>query len=659
MCGIAGMWLDGPGTSQAAELLVRMTNAIAHRGPDGSGAWWDHAAGVGLGHRRLAIIDLSDEGRQPMISASGRYTLVFNGEVYNYESIRQKLGPGRAYRGHSDTEVMLAAIEDWGLERAVGEFAGMFACALWDRQARRLSLFRDRFGKKPIYYSLRDRRLHFGSELKALRQVDALCRDIDRDALAAYLEFNYVPTPASIYQGVHKLRPGIILHLSRDARGEFVQSEQEYWSARRAFAAARQRSFRGTIEDATVELESLLRVAVRERMVSDVPLGAFLSGGLDSSTVVGLMQAQSQARIRTFSIGFLEDQYNEAVHAAAVARHLGTDHTELYVEAERARAVVPLLSTMFDEPFADCSQIPTYLVSQLARRHVTVALSGDGGDEIFCGYNRYLWWTKIHRLMRGLPLWSRQALAGGVSAMPPVAIDRSVAVFGKLVPRLRSLKTPGDKLHKIAAMLRADSPQQLYLNLMNQWYGARGLVLGGSAGQAADDLFSATHSDAQRVEAMMLHDVENYLPDDILAKVDRASMAVSLEARCPLLDHRVAQFAASLPLEFKLHEGQTKRILRRIAYQLVPQSLLDRPKTGFGVPIDSWLRGPLRDWAESLISRERLQREGYFDPQPIRHCWEQHLSGHRQWQYRIWGVLMFQAWLDEQRRQTGDQVRAA
>jgi len=659
MCGIAGMWLDGPGTPHGAELLLRMTDAIAYRGPDGSGAWWDRPAGVGLGHRRLAIIDLSEEGRQPMTSASGRYVLVYNGEIYNYQAVREKLGPGHTYRGHSDTEVMLAAIEAWGLERAVGEFAGMFACALWDREQRRLSLFRDRFGKKPLYYALRDRRLYFGSELKALTQVEGLCRDIDRDALAAFLEFNYVPTPASIYQGVHKLRPGTILHLARDARGEFTRTEQEYWSARRAFAAARERRFTGTLEVATEQLESLLRLATAERMVSDVPLGAFLSGGLDSSTVVALMQAQSGARIRTFSIGFLEDQYNEAVYAADVARHIGTDHTEMYVRAEDALAVVPLLPSMFDEPFADCSQIPTYLVSKLARRHVTVALSGDGGDEIFCGYNRYLWWTKFHRLMRGLPLWSRRAMAGGVTAVPPSAIDRMVSALSPLVPKLRSLRTPGDKLHKIAALLRADSPQRLYLNLMNQWHGARGIVVGSEGRDFAGDLFHAADSDPQYIEAMMQHDVENYLPDDILAKVDRASMAVSLEARCPLLDHRVAEFAASLPLQFKLNQGRSKLILRRIAYKYVPQSLLERPKTGFGVPIDSWLRGPLRDWAESLLSRERLQREGFFDPRPIRECWEQHLSGHRQWQYRIWGILMFQSWLEEQRRQAGERVRAA
>jgi asparagine synthase (glutamine-hydrolysing) len=646
MCGLTGIWTQGP---SAQDLLARMNGAIAHRGPDGDGFWWDESAGVGLGHRRLAIIDLSDEGRQPMRSASGRYVMVYNGEIYNFASLRARLPTDYPFRGHSDTEVLLAAIENWGVERAIEACAGMFAGAIWDRVERRLTLFRDRFGKKPLYFAVNSRsELYFGSELKTLRQVPGLCAEIDRNALAAYLQFSYVPTAACIYQGVRKLPPGSILHLTRDAGGGFTETAVNYWSAREKFAAARAMPFAGSFEDAVAALDKVLRVATAERMVSDVPLGAFLSGGLDSTTVVALMQAQSSARVRTFSIGFREDHYNEAVAAAEVARHLGTDHTELYVDAADALAVVPLLPSMFDEPFADSSQIPTYLVSKMARQYVTVALSGDGGDEIFCGYNRYLWWSKLERLIRGTPSSIRRALAAGMTLLSPGSIDRTTGALARVVTPLRGLRTPGDKLHKIAALLQSEDTRTLYLNMLRQWFDHPGLVVGAREPALEEGLFAGTRSIEQRIEAIMLHDVENYLLDDILVKVDRASMAVSLEARAPLLDHRVAEFAASLPHEYKLRNGETKAVLRALAYSHVPRAMLDRPKTGFGVPIDRWLRGPLREWAEALLAPDRLRREGFLDPAPIEKCWREHLDGHRQWQHRLWNVLMFQAWLEEQ-----------
>jgi asparagine synthase (glutamine-hydrolysing) len=653
------MWLRAGETRGSEGTLRRMTDAIAHRGPDGEGGWWDHDAGVGLGHRRLAIIDVSEDGRQPMVSASGRYTIVFNGEIYNFRELRQRLGSGHTYRGHSDTEVMLAAIETWGVDKAILELSGMFACALWDRETRRLSLFRDRFGKKPLYYAMGEHHLHFASELKALAQVPGVCGELDRDALALYLEFNHVPTPACIYRGVRKLEAGSIVHVTRNEAGLLRHQASKYWSASERFAAAQAQRFQGSFDEAARELEVRLRKATLQRMVADVPLGAFLSGGLDSSTVVALMQAQSSARVRTFAIGFLDDHYNEAVHAAEVARPLGTEHTELYVDAQSARDVVPLLPSMFDEPFADSSQIPTYIVSRLAREHVTVALSGDGGDEIFCGYNRYLWWSKLQRLLRFMPRWSRRAFGRGVGVIAPAAIDRTSAVLGKVAPRLRKLNTPGDKLHKIAALLQADSADRLYLNMLTQWFGARNLVIGSDASPGRSPLLASARGFEQQIGAMMMHDVEHYMADDILVKVDRASMAVSLEARCPLLDHEVAEFAWSLPLEYKLQHGTTKRVLRDIAYRHVPRHLLERPKSGFAVPIDSWLRGPLRDWAESLLSPARLRADGLLNPEPVRRVWEEHLSGHRQWQYRIWGVLMFQAWLDEQRRCNAGRAHAA
>jgi asparagine synthase (glutamine-hydrolysing) len=632
------------------DMLTRMNDAIAHRGPDGEGTWWDAAAGIGLGHRRLAIIDLSEEGRQPMHSASGRFVMVYNGEVYNFQSIRARLPADIRYRGHSDTEVLLAAFETWGIERALAECAGMFAGAVWDRVDRRLTLFRDRFGKKPLYFAVDGRdRLYFGSELKTLSQVPGLCTEIDRDALAAYLQFSYVPTAQCIYSGVRKVAPGSLRHFTRGDDGRLRESGVTYWSARERFAAARARPFTGSFADAVAELERHLRVATLERMVSDVPLGAFLSGGLDSSTVVALMQAQSTARVRTFSIGFREDHYNEAVAAAEVARHLGTEHTELYVDASDALAVVPQLPSMYDEPFADSSQIPTYMVARMARQHVTVALSGDGGDELFCGYNRYLWWSKLERLIRVTPLGFRRAMAAGMTLFSPSTVDRTTGALANVVRPLRGLRTPGDKLHKIASLLRSADTPTLYFNMLRQWFDRPGLVVGASEPTLEEGLFEDARSVARRLEVIMLHDVENYLLDDILVKVDRASMAVSLEARCPLLDHRVAEFAASLPLDYKLRNGQTKAVLRAIAYTHVPRELLDRPKTGFGVPIDRWLRGPLREWAEALLAPERLQREGFLDPAPIQKCWREHLAGHRQWQHRLWNVLMFQAWLEEQR----------
>ena len=653
MCGIAG-FLTQRDAGRSPAIAGRMADAIVHRGPDDSGVWTDEAAGVALAHRRLAILDLSPQGRQPMRSHCGRYVIAFNGEVYNFAAIREALeqaGLAPVWHGHSDTEVMLAAIAAWGLEAALKKFVGMFAFALWDRETRTLSLARDRLGEKPLYYGWQGETFLFGSELKALRAHPAFRAEIDRDALALFLRHNAIPAPYSIYQGILKLPPGTFLQLRmedalalglspRGRRGEI----KPYWSARSVAEAGQRNLFRGNDAEAATELERLLGQAVGGQMVADVPLGAFLSGGIDSTTIVALMQAQSRRPVKTFTIGFNETGYNEAEHAHAVARHLGTEHTELYVAPRDAMDVIPNLSSTYDEPFADSSQIPTCLVSHLARQHVTVSLSGDGGDELFGGYNRYFWARNIWRKLGWAPRSLRAALAGLLTTLPPSTWNTAFHKLERWLPARLRYANPGDKLHKAAEILAVRSPEEIYLGLVSHWKHSARLVPGSvepltlltDPGQQAD-LPDFEHR-------MMLLDTVTYLPDDILAKVDRAAMAVSLETRVPLLDHRVVEFAWTLPLDMKIRHGQGKWLLRQVLYRHVPQSLMERPKMGFGVPIDVWLRGPLKAWAAALIEPGRLAREGYFDPAPIQRKWAEHQSGSRNWSYYLWDVLMFQAW---------------
>ena len=644
MCGITGLLSSRPElTREDLTTLVRgMASTIRHRGPDDSGEWVDPERGIALGFRRLSIIELSPAGHQPMISRTGRYIIIFNGEVYNFEDIRAELraaGYNTPFRGHSDTEVMLAAIEVWGLEGAVKRFIGMFAIALWDRDLQLLHLIRDRLGVKPLYYGQSGNAFLFASELKAFVHHPGFNRVVDRQAIALLLRYAYIPAPFTIYTGIRKLSPGTILTVA--AGKEPI--ETVYWSAFDVALQGVRDPLRISETEAADSLQALLLDAVRYRMVSDVPLGVFLSGGIDSSTVVALMQAQSSRPIKTFTIGFHESDFDEAQHAKAVARHLGTDHTELYVTSSEALAVIPKLPQLYDEPFADASQIPTHLVSMLARRDVTVALSGDGGDELFGGYRRYFLGNTAWRSVAWIP--SRFRTFGG-NAVGRIRARTWQRVFDVL-PRGMRPRSAADTIAKAASVFESRTPEDVYRSLLIQWPNATEVTLGANNDDSAVWRDERLQSISDFTSRMMLLDTVTYLPDDILVKVDRASMGVSLEAREPLLDHRVVEFAWRLPLRMKVRAARGKRLLRRVLSRYVPDRLTERPKMGFGVPIDQWLRGPLREWAEALLDESRLRRDGFFDPKPVRQRWSEHLSGRRNWQYSLWTVLMFQLWLDQ------------
>jgi asparagine synthase (glutamine-hydrolysing) len=654
MCGFAGILERDNQTSESAlrAIAARMADTLRHRGPDDTGVWVDAAAGVGLSHRRLSILDLSPAGHQPMVSASGRHVIVFNGEIYNSLQLRCELDQvtrgSLSFRGHSDTEVMLAAFDHWGVRRAISRMNGMFAFALWDRQERILYLGRDRLGEKPLYYGWIGRTLLFGSELKALRCHPDFRAEINRDALALYFRHNCIPAPHSIYKGIYKLPPATILAVSIDTAE--AAAPVPYWSLKELVERGLANPFSGSEENAVDELDALLRDAVKIRMLADVPLGVFLSGGVDSSTVVALMQAQSNRPVRTFSIGFCEPDYNEAKHAKAVAQHLGTEHTELYVRPTEAMEVIPRLPEMYDEPFADSSQIVTFLIARLAREHVTVCLSGDGGDEVFGGYNRHIWNSRVWKSIRWVPRSVRMAAARAICRVPPYRWDALFQRLSPLLPIKVRHNQFGYKVHKIAGILPSPSPRNMYLVLASHWTEAESVVLGAKEPETLltrDDAWPHLPGFSQ---LMMFLDAATYLPDDILTKVDRATMAVSLEARVPLLDPRVVEFAWRLPSSLKIRNGRGKWILRRLLGRYVPPELTERPKAGFGIPLDRWLRGPLREWAESLLDAGRLRSEGLLNPRPIRKMWGDLLTGGHAWQYHIWDVLMFQAWCSAQQQ---------
>lgn len=640
MCGVAGFVCRTQLVSMR-ESLERMTQAIRHRGPDDSGVWLDDVAGVALGHRRLSILDLSPYGHQPMQSASGRYVIVYNGEIYNHLLLREEMA-GHHWRGHSDTETLLAALDLWGIETALKKSVGMFAFALWDRDTNTLTLARDRLGEKPLYYGWQNDVFMFGSELKVLRAHPEFRGTTDRNALTLLLRYSYIPAPYSIYKGIYKLPQGTYWQWAPSSSG--TGEIKTYWSAREASEIGQRNRFKGSDDEAVEALESVLSMSVAGQMHADVSLGAFLSGGVDSSTVVALMQSHTSRPVKTFTIGFHEPGYNEAEHALMVARHLGSDHTEMYVKPEEAQAVIPLLPLLYDEPFADSSQIPTYLVSKLACGHVTVSLSGDGGDELFGGYNRYFWAQKIWRRLGWLPLTVRAALAGILTTLPPTAWNAVFQRCNFFLPAKLRYANPGDKMHKLAEILAVRSPEEIYWGLVSHWKHPARVVL-----NATEPPTVLTDSDAwadapDLTHRMMFLDTVSYLPDDILTKVDRAAMGNSLETRVPLLDHRVFEFAWTLPLSMKIRDGHSKWLLRQVLYRHVPKELIERPKMGFGIPLDAWLRGPLRIWSEDLLNPARLKSEGYFQPEPVQQKWHEHLAGQRNWSYYLWNVLVFQMW---------------
>ncbi len=636
MCGIAG-FLDPQhklSSDKFGSLLHEMGESIQHRGPDAGDFWFEAKTGVGLSHRRLSIVDLSAAGAQPMHSHSDRYIMVFNGEIYNHLELRQELSDV-AWRGHSDTETLLAGFDNWGLEETIKKTVGMFALAVWDKQEQSLFLTRDRLGEKPLYYSISNNLLIFGSELKALKAHPLYVPVIDKNSLSLYTNYSYVPTPHTIFKDTFKLEQGSFIIF--DGRTLNPLIKKKYWDIKSEANKASKNRIKLSEPEAISMLEEKLSHSVKIQQLSDVPLGAFLSGGIDSSTTVALMQKTSNSQVKTFTIGFEEKRYNEATHAKVIANHLDTQHTELYTTAQEALDVIPLLSKMYDEPFSDPSQIPTYLVSKLARTKVTVSLSGDGGDELFGGYNRYLWVKKLG----GYPPIARHSLAALINMLP----DNILNIIPKALPFLPNVSLFADKARKLSGVINLANEIAIYQKLIQTWHPSMHLVVG----LDHNNNFDFTEIDGFKLEEnLMLSDASTYLADDILQKVDRASMAVSLESRVPFLDHRIVEFALGIPLDLKIRDGQTKWILRQVLYKHVPKELIERPKMGFSVPIDSWLRGPLRDWAEELLDEKYLNEIGFFNTALIRKKWSEHLSEKRNWNLQLWNILMFIDWYKAQ-----------
>ncbi len=650
MCGIAGLMRRGGGDERTlAGIAARMAATLAHRGPDASGSWANGSAGVGFGHQRLSILDLSEAGAQPMRSPCGRFTVTFNGEIYNHRALRRDLeasGAAPNWSGHSDTETLLAAVRQWGVVGALQRFNGMFAFALWDEADRTLTLARDRFGEKPLFYGQSGRDLVFASELKALAAHPDWAPTLDRAALTAFMRYCYIPAPATIWRGVSKLPPACFITFGSLLTPEAMPDPVAYWSHREVVAAAQGAPLRDEAE-AIEELQRLLSVAVGRQCLSDVPLGAFLSGGIDSSTVVALMQAQASQPVRTFTIGFSEGAFNEADDARKVARHLGTAHTELTVDPKTAMDVIPRLPRMYDEPFADSSQIPTHLVAALARRDVTVALSGDAGDELFGGYNRHVWGGRLDARLGPLPHPVRRALAGLLGAVSPQPVDALARLAQPLLPSRLKLRRAGDQAAKLARLIGAENLDDMFRLLCSIDTSPATTVVGGGEEKSwADREMDRITRPLDPLVRMTLADSLGYLTDDILQKVDRAAMAVSLETRIPFLDRDVVEFAARVPPSMKVRDGRGKWLVRQVLYRHVPAALVDRPKTGFSIPLDDWLRGPLKSWASDLLSPERLRRQGLFEPEPVARALADHISGRRSRGYWLWNVLMAQAWHD-------------
>jgi asparagine synthase (glutamine-hydrolysing) len=648
MCGISGFYSKS--SFKSDEIIKKMNLAIHHRGPDDTGIWQDDNAGIFFGHQRLSIIDLSKAGHQPMISNSGRFILTYNGEIYNHLKIRkelEKINSNIIWRGNSDTETILEAIDFWGIELTLRKTEGMFAFGLWDQKTRSLTLARDRIGEKPLYYGWQgkgDNKVFlFGSELKALKAHPEFRAEISRDSIALQLRHNCIPAPYSIYKDIFKLLPGHYLELKEsDLKNSLLPNSQTYWSLIETAIYGNNNQLTNSENNIQKDLEELLQSSVKKQMISDVPLGAFLSGGVDSSVLVALMQSQSNLPVKTFTIGFREEDYNEADHAKKIAKHLGTNHTELYVSSKRAMEVIPKIPLIYDEPFSDSSQIPTFLVAQLASKQVKVALSGDAGDELFCGYNRYVMSKKLWNIASLIPLSCRKILSSGLKILSSQNWQR----ISKVLPSSSQYHNIGDKIYKGVDALKAKTLSDLHYILSSHWQNPTEIVLNTKQPATIFNELRPRLKDLNDQEQMMALDFVTYLPDDILVKVDRASMASSLETRIPFLDHKLIEYVWKIPHSLKYRNGKGKWILRQILNKYVPKNLTERPKMGFAVPIDTWLRGPLRDWAENLLNEKRLSEEGYFNPKLIRDKWTEHLSGKKNWQHHLWDILMFQAWID-------------
>ncbi|MDG1772706.1 MAG: asparagine synthase (glutamine-hydrolyzing) [Oceanicoccus sp.] len=647
MCGIAGgVFLSAGQRTKPSEIVSNMTDALLHRGPNSSGIWCDDDRVV-LGHRRLSIVDLSNLGRQPMLSPSGRWVLVLNGEIYNHKAIAKELVKlGDVFRGHSDTEVLAAAIERWGVAGAVKRCVGMFAIAAWDKESRQLYLVRDRMGEKPLYYGFCGKDLIFASELKALKAHPKWEGEIDRGALSEFLRYGYVPTPKSIYKDINKLEASTILTVSfaPEKGGEVKYKKIKYWDLKVIAQAGRMAHTEAELTDG---FEKQLRSTLRDQMIADVPLGAFLSGGVDSSLVAALMQSESRQPINTFTIGFNDAQFNEAEHAKDIARHIGSKHRELYIDNSQVLDVVHSLPQLYDEPFADPSQLPTYLLCEMAKEHVTVSLSGDGGDELYCGYNRYIYAEKVWSMVRLMPHKIRGLMAAGIRNINPIHFDKVIVALSKIIPTLLSVKTGNSmvKLQKLSAVIQVKDFDELYKLLLSFWF-TPSEVLNGAVG--FEDAYSGSCDWGSKIEYMMYRDQVQYLQDDNMVKMDRASMAVSLETRSPLLDHRMVEFSWGVPVEYKLREGKSKWLMREVLYKYVPKEMIDRPKMGFSVPIANWLRGPLRGWSERLLDEEVIVKQGYFDSNTVKKYWKEHLTGSHDRSMNLWPLLVFQSWLENE-----------
>ena len=649
MCGIVGFYSKSLSTFN--NVILKMNLAISHRGPDSSGTWNDKNSGIVLGHQRLSIIDLSEAGNQPMQSNSGRFVLTYNGEIYNHLEIRNELEKNNfnsKWRGNSDTETLLEAIAFWGIEATLKKTVGMFAFGVWDKKNRYLTLVKDRMGEKPLYFGWQGEGVNkvflFASELKALKVHPGFVGEINRDSIALQLRHNCIPAPYSIYKNIYKLLPGHYLQLNEnDFKKSLLPSQKPYWSATKCAIDGNNNQLKTSALNIQKDLETHLKFTVKQQMISDVPLGAFLSGGIDSSTIVALMQSQSNHPIKTFTIGFNQSDYSEAQHAKKIAKHLGADHTELYISPKTAMDVIPKLPKMYCEPFSDSSQIPTFLVSQLAKHKVKVVLSGDGGDELFCGYNRYVISKKFWKIFRLMPLSFRKFIAHQIQSISP----KNLTKISKFLPGSNQYYFFGDKMHKGANVLKAKSIYDVYYMLCSHWQNPDEVVINSKEPGTLLTEFKPMLAGLDSQQQMMALDMITYLPNDILVKVDRAAMASSIETRVPFLNHKLIEYVWKIPQSLKLRNNDGKWILKQILNQYIPKNLTERPKIGFSIPLANWLRGPLKDWAENLLNEKKLQQEGFFNPKLIRDKWEEHLSSKRNWEHDLWDVLMFQAWIDE------------